>query len=202
MNKRLFDMVILAVLFVPASILMVLVAALTLLRDGSPVLFSQDRIGRLDRPFKLYKFRSMSNATDCADNLLPDSARLTLWGRFLRTTSLDELPQLWNVLTGDMSLVGPRPLPVRYLPRYSPDQRRRHLVRPGITGWAQVHGRNTLTWQQKFDLDIWYVDHRSFGLDIRVLGMTAVKVIRRIGISQDGFATMPEFLGEIQGDRS
>jgi lipopolysaccharide/colanic/teichoic acid biosynthesis glycosyltransferase len=138
----------------------------------------------------------MSNAVDASGELLPDAARLTGWGRFLRASSLDELPQLWNVLRGDMSLVGPRPLPVRYLPRYSVQQRRRHLVRPGITGWAQVHGRNALTWEQKFDLDVWYVDHRSLGLDLKILYMTALKVIHRDGISQDGHATMPEFRGD------
>ena len=196
MIKRILDVALCILLLVPASVLMLLVAIATLLRDGRPVLFSQERIGWLDRPFRLYKFRSMSNAVDAGGELLPDAARLTLWGRFLRASSLDELPQLWNVLRGDMSLVGPRPLPVRYLPRYSAQQRRRHLVRPGITGWAQVQGRNALTWDRKLDLDIWYVDYRSLGLDVKILWMTALKVIRRDGISQDGHATMPEFWGE------
>jgi len=196
MIKRILDVALCILLLAPASVLMLLVAIATLLRDGRPVLFSQERIGWLDRPFRLYKFRSMSNAVDAGGELLPDAARLTLWGRFLRASSLDELPQLWNVLRGDMSLVGPRPLPVRYLPRYSAQQRRRHLVRPGITGWAQVQGRNALTWDRKLDLDIWYVDYRSLGLDVKILWMTALKVIRRDGISQDGHATMPEFWGE------
>ena len=196
MIKRILDVALCILLLAPASVLMLLVAIATLLRDGRPVLFSQERIGWLDRPFRLYKFRSMSNAVDAGGELLPDSARLTLWGRFLRASSLDELPQLWNVLRGDMSLVGPRPLPVKYLPRYSAEQRRRHLVRPGITGWAQVQGRNSLTWEQKFSLDLWYVEHRSVGLDLKILWMTALKVIRRDGISQGGHASMPEFMGD------
>jgi sugar transferase EpsL len=196
MTKRALDIALSLLLLLPASFLMLLVAVVTLLRDGRPVLFSQDRIGLGDRPFKLYKFRSMSNTVDAHGELLPDGARLTGWGRFLRTSSLDELPQLWNVLRGNMSLVGPRPLPVKYLPRYSPQQRRRHLVRPAITGWAQVHGRNALTWDQKFDFDVWYVDHPGLGLDLKILYMTALKVIRRDGISQDGHATMSEFLGD------
>jgi sugar transferase EpsL len=196
MAKRIFDLIVSGILLVPASVLMLLVAAIAILRDGHPVWLSQERIGRFERPFKLHKVRSMSNAVDASGELLPDEARLTPWGRFLRASSLDELPQLWNVLRGDMSLVGPRPLPVRYLPRYSDEQRRRHLVRPGITGWAQVRGRNALTWEEKFALDVWYVDHQSLGLDLKILWMTAIKVIRRDGISQDGHATMPEFTGE------
>ncbi|HXK02684.1 MAG TPA: sugar transferase, partial [Verrucomicrobiae bacterium] len=134
-------------------------------------------------------------ARDSAGRLLPDEQRLTPLGRFLRRTSLDELPQLWNVLKGDMSLVGPRPLLPEYLPRYNSHQRRRHEVKPGITGWAQIHGRNTLAWERKFDLDVWYVDHRSLWLDIKILWLTVLKVIRREGISQNGHATMPEFTG-------
>ncbi len=202
MIKRLLDVVVVTLLLVPASILMLLVVVVTLVRDGSPVLFSQERIGRFNQPFKLYKFRSMSNATDSTGAPLSDAARLTRWGRLLRATSLDELPQIWNVLAGDMSLVGPRPLPVRYLPRYSQEQRRRHLIRPGITGWAQSHGRNALSWRQKFDLDIWYVEHRTLRLDVKVLAMTALQVIRPTGINQVGYATMPEFIGEIHGDES
>jgi sugar transferase EpsL len=146
----------------------------------------------------LYKFRTMTGARDQTGKLLADEKRLTALGRFLRTTSLDELPQLWNVLKGEMTLVGPRPLLPEYLPRYNAFQRRRHEVKPGITGWVQVNGRNALTWEQKFDLDVWYVDHQSLGLDLKILWMTALKVIRRDGISQDGHATMPEFRGEQQ----
>jgi lipopolysaccharide/colanic/teichoic acid biosynthesis glycosyltransferase len=195
-TKRILDLTISGILLVPASLLLLLAAAITILRDGHPVAFPQERAGRFDRPFKLYKLRSMSNAVDAQGELLPDEDRLTRWGRFLRVSSIDELPQLWNVIRGDMSLVGPRPLPVRYLSRYSPEQRRRHLVRPGITGWAQVQGRNALTWDEKFALDLWYVDHRSMILDLKILCITAFKVIRRDGISQDGHATMPEFTGK------
>jgi sugar transferase EpsL len=193
--KRILDLAISGVLLVPASVVLSVAAAITILRDGWPVMYSQERSGRFDRKFRLYKLRSMSNGVDAKGELLPDEARLTRWGRFLRASSLDELPQLCNVLRGDMSLVGPRPLPVKYLPLYSPQQRRRHHVRPGITGWAQVHGRNNLTWEQKFDLDVWYVDHQSLGLDLKILWMTALKVLRRDGISKDGHATMPEFRG-------
>jgi sugar transferase EpsL len=196
MTKRIFDIVFALLLLAPASILMLMVAAFTMLRDGRPVLYTEERIGRFDRPFKFFKFRSMSNARDAQGELLPDAERLTRWGRFLRASSMDELPQLWNVLRGDMSIVGPRPLPVRYLPRYTERQRRRHLVSPGITGWAQVRGRNALTWDQKFDFDIWYVEHQSFWLDLKILWLTGIKVIRRDGISQDGHATMPEFRGK------
>ncbi len=193
--KRILDFLLALTLLGPGCVLMLAVAAFIVLRDGRPAIFSQARIGLLDRPFLLYKFRSMSNAVGTDGQLLPDADRLTRWGKVLRASSLDELPQLWNVLRGDMSLVGPRPLPVKYLPRYSPEQRRRHLVRPGITGWAQVRGRNNLTWEQKFELDIWYVDHRSLALDLKILAMTAFKVIRRADVSQQGHATMPEFFG-------
>lgn len=195
LTKRLLDVAFCVFLLVPAVVLMFIVVLTILLRDGSPAFFSQERVGEADRPFRLYKFRSMSNAVDSRGEPLPDAARLTRWGRFLRASSLDELPQLWNVLRGDMSLVGPRPLPVKYLPRYSPRQRRRHLVRPGITGWAQIHGRNALTWEQKFDFDLWYVEHQSPGLDMKILLMTALKVLRRDGITGDGQATMSEFTG-------
>jgi lipopolysaccharide/colanic/teichoic acid biosynthesis glycosyltransferase len=152
-------------------------------------------MGYQGRPFWLYKFRTMTGARDGTGKLFTDEQRLTPLGRFLRSTSLDELPQLWNVLMGDMSLVGPRPLLPEYLPRYTPFQRRRHEVRPGITGWAQVNGRNSLTWEQKFELDVWFVDHRNLWLDIRILWMTVLQVLRRNGISQAGYATMPEFTG-------
>jgi len=160
---------------------------------GSPVLFRQQRPGLGGRPFTLYKLRTMRVPTPGHPE--PDSERLTTIGRLLRATSVDELPTLWNVLTGDMSLVGPRPLLMRYLPRYSRRQSRRHEVKPGITGWAQVHGRNSISWPEKLELDVWYVDHWSNGLDLKILGLTMKTVLRRQGITADGFATMPEFMG-------
>jgi sugar transferase EpsL len=171
------------------------ISAVIVLGMGAPVIFRHRRAGYHQQPFTLYKFRTMSSHIGPDGCLLPDSRRLTPIGRFLRKTSLDELPQLWNVLRGEMSFVGPRPLLTEYLPRYSERQRRRHEVRPGITGWAQVHGRNTLSWEEKFELDVWYVDHRSALLDLQILLLTLLKVSRREGISRDGHATMPEFVG-------
>jgi sugar transferase EpsL len=162
---------------------------------GAPVLFRQERPGLRGAPFTVLKFRSMRDAHDERGRPLPDSERLTSVGRFLRATSLDELPQLWNVVRGDLSLVGPRPLLMQYLPRYSADQARRHDVKPGITGWAQVNGRNAISWEQKFALDVWYVDHWSFWLDLKILALTALKVVKRDGIAQQGHVTMPEFMG-------
>lgn len=162
---------------------------------GPPILFRQERAGYRGRPFILYKFRTMLDPSDPRARGPADEDRLTRLGAFLRATSLDELPSLWNVLRGDMSLVGPRPLLMRYLPRYSPEQARRHEVRPGVTGWAQVNGRNALSWPEKFALDVWYVDHSSLWLDLKILMMTVVKVFRREGISAGGYATMPEFMG-------
>jgi lipopolysaccharide/colanic/teichoic acid biosynthesis glycosyltransferase len=162
---------------------------------GSPVLFRQQRPGLNGKIFTMYKFRSMTDKRDGEGNLLPDEDRLPSFGRFLRSTSLDELPELINVLKGDMSLVGPRPLLVQYLPRYSTFQARRHEVRPGITGWAQVNGRNAISWEEKFSLDVWYVDNASFSLDLKILCMTVLKIIKREGISQKGQATMSEFSG-------
>ncbi len=162
---------------------------------GRPVLFRQERAGFRGRPFTLYKFRTMLDPSDPRARGPRDEDRLTRIGAFLRATSLDELPSLWNVVRGDLSLVGPRPLLMRYLPRYSPEQARRHEVPPGVTGWAQVNGRNALTWPEKFALDVWYVDHWSLWLDFKILAMTVVKVFRREGISAGGYATMPEFLG-------
>jgi sugar transferase EpsL len=175
---------------------MIILVRLIQARMGKPVLFRQLRIGYLERPFTLLKLRTMTGDRDASGNLLPDEQRLAALGQFLRATSLDELPQLWNVLTGDMSLVGPRPLLPEYLPRYNARQRRRHLMKPGLTGWAQIHGRNALTWEEKLDLDVWYVDHWSFWLDLKILWLTLAKVIRHEGISQDGYATASEFLGE------
>lgn len=162
---------------------------------GSPILFTQQRPGLHGKPFTMYKFRTMTNKRDAQGNLLPDSERLTHLGRFLRSTSLDELPELLNVIKGDMSLVGPRPLLMQYLDRYTPEQARRHEVRPGITGWAQINGRNAISWEEKFALDVWYVDHCSLWLDIKIIFLTIWKVLRREGISEQGQATMTEFVG-------
>ena len=166
---------------------------------GSPVLFKQVRPGLRGRPFMMYKFRTMTDERDIQGRLLPDEQRLTKLGRFLRSTSLDELPELFNVLKGDMSLVGPRPLLMEYLPLYTPEQARRHEVRPGITGWAQVNGRNAISWEEKFRYDVWYVDNWSFWLDIKILWMTIVSVLKREGISAQGHVTMPPFTGSRSG---
>ena len=167
---------------------------------GTPVLFSQERPGHRGRPFKLIKFRTMTNARDSAGGLLTDGQRLIPFGLWLRATSLDELPELWNVLRGDMSLVGPRPLLMQYLDRYTPEQARRHDVRPGITGWSQINGRNAISWEEKLALDVWYVDNRTLWLDLRILLMTIAKVLRREGVSAAGEATMPEFRGRPAAD--
>lgn len=195
MIKRLFDVLVsLSMLLLLAPVL--LVTALLVRRWlGAPVLFTQVRPGLYGQPFKMVKFRTMTDARDAAGNLLPDAERLTRFGRFLRSTSLDELPELFNVLKGEMSLVGPRPLLMEYLPLYSDTQRRRHEVRPGITGWAQVNGRNAVGWDERFRLDVWYVDHRSLWLDLRILWMTVRKVLVREGISAHGEATMAKFTG-------
>ena len=162
---------------------------------GSPVIFCQERPGKNEKIFKLYKFRSMTDARDENGDLLPDEVRLTKFGRFLRSTSLDELPELWNILRGDMSIVGPRPLLVKYLPLYNEEQRRRHHVRPGLTGWAQANGRNAISWEEKFRLDVEYVDHISFALDVKTIWRTVKNVLRREGISSETAATMEEFAG-------
>jgi len=171
------------------------VALAVRLKLGKPILFRQPRAGFHGCQFELLKFRTMTNARDPQGRLLPDEQRLTPFGRLLRSTSLDELPQLFNVLRGDMSLVGPRPLLMEYLPRYTPEQARRHEVRPGITGWAQVNGRNVLSWEEKFRMDVWYVDNRSIWLDLKILWLTLRSVLARRGISAPGEATMPEFMG-------
>lgn len=180
------------------SPVLLLVACLIWRQMGMPILFQQTRPGLHGKPFPMVKFRTMRNAVDAQGNLLPDAQRLTPLGRFLRSSSLDELPELWNVLKGEMSLVGPRPLLMEYLPLYSDEQARRHEVRPGITGWAQVNGRNAISWEEKFALDVWYVDNRSMWLDLRILWLTALKVVRRDGISAAGEATMPRFMGETE----
>lgn len=175
--------------------LLVVLSCLIRLRMGPPVLFRQTRPGLNGRPFEMVKFRTMKDALDKDGEPLPDAARLTPIGRFLRASSLDELPELWNVLRGDMSLVGPRPLLMEYLPLYSHEQARRHEVRPGVTGWAQVNGRNAISWDEKFALDVWYVDNRSLWLDLKIIWMTIRKVIKRDGISAAGEATMSKFTG-------
>jgi len=180
--------------------LVVVLAVLVRWRLGAPVLFRQDRPGLDGTPFTLYKFRTMREANDAAGCPLPDSSRLTRLGRFLRSTSLDELPELWNVIRGDMSLVGPRPLLTEYLPIYDERQRRRHEVRPGLTGWAQVNGRNAVSWDERLEMDVWYVDNRSWRLDARILVMTVGAVLRRKGISAPGEATMGRFTGTTQPD--
>jgi sugar transferase EpsL len=167
---------------------------------GSPVIFKQTRPGRQGKPFTFYKFRTMTKGKDADGKLLSDESRLTKFGRLLRKTSLDELPSLWNVLKGDMHLVGPRPLLVEYLDRYSSEQARRHEVKPGITGWAQVNGRNAISWEEKFKLDVWYVDNRSFLLDLKILFITIWKVLKGEGISNSGNATMPELLGDMKNE--
>lgn len=172
-----------------------LLSLMILVFIGRPIIFSQLRPGQYGKPFSIYKFRSMTEEKDVEGNLLPDDMRLTRFGKFLRSTSLDELPALLNVIKGEMSLVGPRPLLMRYLDRYTVEQARRHEVRPGITGWAQINGRNAISWEEKFELDVWYVDNQSFWLDIRILWMTVVRVFKRKGISQAGQATMEEFRG-------
>lgn len=195
MVKRLFDLIAALVgLFILSPILIV-TAILVRIKLGSPVLFQQKRPGLYSRPFYVYKFRTMTDQRDADGRLMPDEVRLTTFGKLLRRLSLDELPQLLNVVKGDLSLVGPRPLLMQYLPLYSPEQLRRHEVRPGITGWAQVNGRNAISWEEKFKLDVWYVDHQSFWLDLKILWMTFAKVFKREGISQDGHATMPFFKG-------
>jgi len=193
--KRLFDMLVAGVALIVALPFLTILALLIRAKMGSPVLFRQTRPGVGGEAFEMIKFRTMRNAVDAHGAQLPDAERLTPFGRFLRSSSLDELPELWNVLKGDMSLVGPRPLLMEYLPRYSAEQARRHEVRPGLTGWAQVNGRNALSWDEKFALDVWYVDNRSMKLDLQILWLTVLKVLRRDGISADGEATMPKFQG-------
>lgn len=199
--KRLFDFCLSALGLIALAIPLLLLAFQVRRKLGSPVFFSQVRPGLHGKPFKMVKFRTMTDERGMDRQLLPDALRLTPFGRWLRATSLDELPELWNVLKGDMSLVGPRPLLLEYLPLYSPDEARRHEVRPGITGWAQVNGRNALSWEDKFQLDVWYVDHRTFCLDIKILWMTVHKVLAREAVSATGEATMPKFTGSVKGKK-
>ena len=194
-SKRLLDLIVAVLGLVILSPIMLIVAMLVRILLGAPVIFRQLRPGYREQPFYLYKFRTMTDARDASGRLLPDSERLTSLGRLLRAFSLDEWPELFNILRGEMSLVGPRPLLMEYLPLYSAEQHRRHAVLPGITGWAQVHGRNALDWPARFAMDVWYVDHWSFWLDVRILLMTLWKVILREGISQPGQATTEYFTG-------
>ncbi|HBO1437497.1 TPA: sugar transferase [Pseudomonas aeruginosa] len=195
MIKRLFDIVASLLGLLLLSPVILFVAWQIRRKLGKPVLFRQVRPGVGGHPFEMIKFRTMRDAVDANGNALPDVERMTPFGNFLRSTSLDELPELWNVLKGDMSLVGPRPLLMEYLPLYSVEQYRRHELRPGVTGWAQVNGRNALSWEERFELDVWYVDNRSFWLDLKIILMTLKKVFVREGISADGEATMSKFTG-------
>lgn len=193
--KRCFDLVVAVMALLALALPLLVLAGLIRRKLGSPVLFRQVRPGLNGQPFEMVKFRTMTDERGADRALLPDAQRLTPFGRFLRASSLDELPELWNVLKGDMSLVGPRPLLMEYLPLYTAEQARRHQVRPGITGWAQVNGRNAISWQDKFALDVWYVDNRSIWLDLKILWMTVRKVLIRDGISAAGEATMTRFIG-------
>jgi sugar transferase EpsL len=199
MFKRAMDIGFVTLLWVVMAVPMVIIALLVRGTMGTPVLFRQLRPGLKGRPFELLKFRTMTNEFDEKGNLLQDEVRLTRTGRLIRRFSLDELPQLINVLRGDMSLVGPRPLLMEYLPLYSPEQARRHEVRPGITGWAQVNGRNELTWEERFELDVWYIQHRTLWLDLKILGLTLLRVLRAQGINEPGAATMTRFTGSRHG---
>jgi sugar transferase EpsL len=197
LSKRILDLLAIILSLILVLPLLLIICLLVWIFLGTPILFLQLRPGLNGRPFTTYKFRTMTERRGSDGHLLPDAERLTSFGRFLRSTSLDDLPQLLNVLRGEMSLVGPRPLLMRYLDRYSSEQMRRHDVLPGITGWAQIHGRNSLDWEEKFRLDVWYVDHRSFWLDIKILFLTPWKVFKREGISQPGHATAEEFKGKV-----
>lgn len=196
--KRMFDLLLSLVGLTVLALPLLALYGLVRIKLGSPVLFRQMRPGLHGRPFVLVKFRTMTNERGSDGELLPDAQRLTTFGRLLRASSLDELPELWNVLQGEMSLVGPRPLLMEYLPLYTPQQARRHEVRPGVTGWAQVNGRNALSWTERFNLDVWYVDHHSLWLDLRILWLTVRKVAAREGVSAQGDVTMPRFTGRDQ----
>jgi len=195
-GKRMFDLLAAVPILILLTPVLAVLALLVRVKLGAPVFFRQQRPGLHGQPFQMVKFRTMTDARDASGALLPDADRLTPFGRFLRSSSLDELPELWNVVAGDMSLVGPRPLLMRYLPLYTPEQARRHAVRPGVTGWAQVNGRNAISWEQKFAYDVWYVDNLSLWLDLKILGLTVRKIVVREGISQAGQATMEEFRGQ------
>lgn len=198
--KRFFDIISSLLAIIILSPVLAVTAVLVRIKLGSPVLFKQERPGKGEKIFTLYKFRTMTDEKDENGELLPDEVRLTKFGRFLRSTSLDELPELFNILKGDMSVIGPRPLLVRYLPRYNAHQKRRHEVRPGLSGWAQVNGRNTISWEDKFNMDVEYVDNYSLLMDIRILMMTVVNVLKHDGISSETSVTMEEFMGNEEKD--
>ncbi|MFP3355716.1 sugar transferase [Planococcus sp. SIMBA_143] len=200
--KRLFDFILSLIALTVLSPVILITALLIRLKIGSPIVFKQQRPGLNNKSFQVYKFRSMTDEKNAVGQLLPDNVRLTSFGKVMRKLSLDELPQLLNVLKGDMSFVGPRPLLMEYLDLYDERQKKRHDVRPGITGWAQVNGRNAISWEQKFEYDVWYVENRSFWLDIKILFMTVMKVSKSEGISQDGQATMTKFKGSSTSRRS
>lgn len=199
--KRILDIICSSLAMLVFCWLYAIVAVLVRIRLGAPIFFHQERPGMIDKKtgkeklFKLYKFRTMTDEKDADGNLLPDDVRLTKFGKFLRATSLDELPEAWNIFKGDMSVIGPRPLLVRYLDRYTEEQRHRHDVRPGLSGWAQVNGRNTVSWEDKFKYDVWYTQHVSFWLDVKILFMTVFKVLKHEGISSETSSTMEEFMG-------
>ena len=193
--KRSLDLLISSILLVLLGPVLIIVALMICVKLGRPIFFLQLRPGLKGKPFEIIKFRTMMNLADDNENSLPDGKRLTTIGKFLRSTSIDEIPELWNVMKGDMSLVGPRPLLMEYLPLYNKDQVRRHEIRPGITGWAQINGRNALSWEEKFELDVWYVDNQSFWLDLKILFKTIKQVFLRDSISAEGEATMPSFTG-------
>lgn len=195
--KRIFDLVLTIPGLLAISPILLMITLLLRTRLGRPVLFKQIRPGLHGKPFAIYKFRTMTDARDTDGQLLPDAERLTRLGRFLRAASLDELPELFNILKGDMSIVGPRPLLMQYLDRYTPEQARRHEMKPGLTGWAQIHGRNDISWEDKFKMDVWYVDHQSLWLDIKIILITILKVLKREGINQAGQATAEEFNPQI-----
>ena len=197
MIKRIFDLSVSLIVLFLLSPIIIIVALQIRSKLGVPIFFWQTRPGLFGKPFNMVKFRTMLDLNDISGNVLPDSERLPPFGKFLRSTSLDELPELWNVIKGDMSLVGPRPLLMEYLPLYSPEQARRHMVRPGVTGWAQVNGRNAISWEEKFKLDIWYIENQSFWLDIKILFLTAKKVILREDVSYEDHVTMGKFRGAL-----
>lgn len=196
MTKRFFDILVSLIILILCFPVVMSIACAVYLKVGSPVLFKQQRPGRLTNLFEMIKFRTMSNEVDDNGQLLPDKERMSRFGLFLRSTSLDELPELWNVIRGDMSLVGPRPLLKEYIPLYTQQQLRRHEVRPGITGWAQINGRNTISWEKKFELDLWYVDNRSFWLDLKILFMTVIKILTRDGVTSENEVTTYKFTGK------
>ncbi|WKA53995.1 sugar transferase [Planococcus shixiaomingii] len=202
MGKRIFDFTLSLIALLIFSPIFVVTSLIIRIKIGSPIVFKQERPGLKGRPFHVYKFRSMTDQRDTQGELLPDNLRLTSFGKIIRKLSLDELPQLWNVLKGDMSFVGPRPLLIHYMELYDKSQMKRHDVRPGITGWAQVNGRNTISWEQKFEYDVWYVENQSFWLDMKILFMTVLKVFKSEGVSQDGHATMTQFKGNSTSRRS